>query len=525
MRTLNPRVFWLVLLTTALIGLIIRVEIGMKSFISFDEWQHAFMASSARWADLAFELRTNAHPPLFFLLLGVIVKWGSVEFYRSISIAAGVGSIVLIGLIARRILASPILPLVCAAVFALSTDAISVSVEVRSYQLMIFFVLLAFWAWQQMLATPSQPAGIGYCCLFAIASSLAVLTHYSTAFFIGACVVVSAMFLRKSGVRVALALAAPCVVFAAGYFMHARTLPMEGYLFDFYRSTTPGEALPHFLLRNFRNFFNLFSPVQVRGTGLALLVILLLCLTAFWSFRKSSGEPRKVAIIFPAVIVLELLAASLLDKYPFGGMLRHQYIAAPFLLLAAFAVLDVVLDAFPLPPYQYAIPALILTASVANVVMYGPKLIWFPGVVLVSKEFNSWRSAFPGPRAVYVDHWGVIGFFIHTNDQPRTFLRSIPAEAEIDEYRLPDGTKIFYDKTRFQLDLSDPSLYSSFADCIRNAGVKELTVFFYSAGDRPINQPPGALEATVTRKAAEQGLTATRIVVTPTSLAAGFELR
>ena len=524
MRTLNPRVFWLVLLFIALIGLVIRVEIGLKSFISFDEWQHAFMASSARWTDLSFELRTNAHPPLFFLLLRGIVRWGNVALYRSISIAAGVGSIILVGLIARRILASPILPLVCAAVFALSTDAISVSIEVRSYQLMIFFVLLAFWAWQQMFPAAGEPVGIGYYFLFAIASSLAVLTHYSAVFFLGACVIVSAMFLRQSRVRVAFALSFPCVIFAAEYFVHAGAQPMEGYLFDFYRSGTHGEAMPHFLLRNFRNFFNLFSPVQVRGTGVSLLVILLLCLTAVWSFRKSSGTLRNMAMIFAAVTVLELLAASLIDKYPFGGMLRHQYIAGPFLLLAAFAVLDVVLDEFPLASYQYAIPALILTASAANVVVEGPKLVWYPGVVLASNEFNAWRAAFPGPRAVYVDHWGVIGFFIHTADQPRTFVRSIPGDATIDEYRIPDGTKIFYDKSRILLDFSDPSVYRGFAACIKNSGIKELTVFFFSAVDKTINEPQGALEATVRRKAAEQGLVATRIIVTPTLLAASFQV-
>jgi 4-amino-4-deoxy-L-arabinose transferase-like glycosyltransferase len=130
---LNPRVFWLVLLLTALIGLVVRIEIGRKTFISFDEWQHVFMASSARWTDLSFELRTNAHPPLFFLLLKAIVRLGNIALYRSISIAAGVGSIVAVGLIARRLLDSPILQLLCAAVFALSTDAISVSVEIRSY--------------------------------------------------------------------------------------------------------------------------------------------------------------------------------------------------------------------------------------------------------------------------------------------------------------------------------------------------------------------------------------------------------
>ena len=54
---------------------------------------------------------------LIMLLLGGIVKLGHVALYRSISIAAGVGSIILVGLIARRTLRSQTMQLVCAAAF------------------------------------------------------------------------------------------------------------------------------------------------------------------------------------------------------------------------------------------------------------------------------------------------------------------------------------------------------------------------------------------------------------------------
>ena len=85
-----PYVFWPVLMLAVFLGFLIRVEVGRKTSLSFDEWQHVFMAASARWTDLSFELRTNSHPPLFFLLLRGIERLG-IAFYRSISIAAGVG--------------------------------------------------------------------------------------------------------------------------------------------------------------------------------------------------------------------------------------------------------------------------------------------------------------------------------------------------------------------------------------------------------------------------------------------------
>ncbi len=507
MRTLTPRTFWLTLVFAALVGLILRVEVGLKTFISFDEWQHVFMASSARWADLSFELRTNAHPPLFFLLLKPIVMLGNVALYRLISIAAGVGSIVVVGLISRRLFDSPMLQLLCPVVIALSTDAIAISDEIRSYQLAVLFVLLAFLAWLAMLTDPARK----YVVAFALCSSLALVTHYSAVFFIGACVTVSLLFARR--LRIMIALAIPCIVFAVEYLVHAGAQPMQGYLFDFYRAGTPNENLPSFLLRNSRNFFNLFSPVEIQNATVFLLVLFLLVAAAIIALRNTRNA---AVIVFAGVMVLELLAASLADKYPFGGMLRHQYIAGPFLIIAAFAVLNGLITASS-QPVQYAISAVVLVASITNLIVEGPKLILYPGVVLTTKEFNSWRSAFPEMRAVYVDHWGVIAYFIHTSDQPRNFVRRIADAAVIDEYQTSQGTEIFYDKSRILFDFSDPAAYRSLAACLRGSGEKELTLLFYSPGGKPLDRS-GELEQRITRKAAEQGLITIKVVVNGTAL-------
>src|SRR5690348_14760452 len=147
---MKPRTFWFWLILIALAGFAIRVDIGARTYIDFDEWQHLFMASSPRWADLEFELRTNAHPPLFFFLLGWVERLGMPALYRAVSTAAGTGSIMIVGLIARRLFESPLVQLACAAAFAFSVDAVAVSDEIRSYQLAIFLVLVAFYAWLEM---------------------------------------------------------------------------------------------------------------------------------------------------------------------------------------------------------------------------------------------------------------------------------------------------------------------------------------------------------------------------------------
>jgi hypothetical protein len=545
----RPLLFWLFLLFIAIVGLVIRLDVGRRTFISFDEWQHVFMASGARWADLSFELRTNAHPPLFFLLLRGIARLGGVAHYRAISIGAGVGSIVVVGLVARRLLDSPVMQLACTAAFALSTDAISISVEIRSYQLAVFLALVAFWAWLAMFPGADGKVNTGPCVVFAIFSVLAVSSHYSVVFFLGACLTVPILLAslspslrqcwiarkhRKSAWLFASAMAFPCAVFAIYYIVHVRAQLMQGYDPEFYRGGIPNEAATSFLLRNSRNFFNLFSPLELNSATAVFVVVALLCFAAIWVvFRllrtpSADGGTKAAAILFAGVIVLELLAASLAREYPFGGLLRHQYIAGPFLLMAAFVMADT-FTSVGSPALRIAMPALLLTGCVANLIIEGPKLVLYPGQVLLNDEFIAWRAAFPDTHAVYLDHWGVIGHFIHTNDHRRVFVRRLADDALIDQYHIsdgtPEGTEIFYDKTRDVLDLSDASVYRSFAACLRGAGVGELTLFFFSPGNRPFDRMPDDLKTLIVQKAAEQGLAAINVTVSRTSVFAGFALR
>ncbi|HEU5020737.1 MAG TPA: hypothetical protein VFT60_02565 [Bryobacteraceae bacterium] len=506
---MKSRTFWLWLILIAAAGFAIRADIGARTFIDFDEWQHLFMASSPRWADLEFELRTNAHPPLFFFLLGWVERLGQPALYRAISIAAGTGSIVMVGLIARRLFESPLVQLACAAAFAFSVDAIAISDEIRSYQLAIFLVLVAFYAWLEMRSGSALA-----CAVFAAASCLALLSHYAAIFFVAACAILTLPRLR---IRSAIAVAVPLILFAVEYVVHAGAQGEQGYLRDFYFGTTDGESLPGFLFRNFHNFFNLFSPVTLASASAALAVIAIFCALAAWAVRGHASP----VILAAALIVFEMVAAAILGKYPFGGMLRHEYIAGPFVLLAAFAILDRLSRKLP----RAVIPAIALSASVAGFAAGRASLIHFPGVVLQTEQYRAWRAAFPHAPAVYVDHWGAIGYFIHTSTEPRTFVRHIPDAADVDEYRTPDGIHIFYDKSRDVANLADPALYASIAACLRNSGLSEITIFLMSPGGQPLDLRHGKLESIVGDLARKRGLRLTRFAPGPDYAAAGFTLR
>lgn len=542
--------FWSMLLLIGFLGLILRLYVGQRQYISFDEWQHVFIAGSARWADLFFEVRTNAHPPLFFVLLRGLLRLGHAKLlYRSISIAAGVGSIVLIGFISQRIFRSRVLPLLCAAAFAFSTTAIVMSVEVRSYQLTIFLVLLAFHSYLPMLKGPQQRTTLRPYVTFSIASTLAVCSQYFAIFFLGACLAILPLLaVASNGFRrrilspvgrkflslMALSFLLPSAAFIAQYFTHLRRQPVQGYLYEYYWGLTPNEALPAFLVRNCRTFFNLFSPVELRtttvfvillGTGTALLCILAKTARNGSRVRTLSGVPVVIAI----VVTLELLVSSLLGTYPFGGLLRHQYIAAPFLLLAAFVVLDRCMGvAGRLLPKQ-VVAGVLGAAILVNLVVRWPRLIVFPGAVILTEEFNTYASTFPGARAVYLDRFGVIGYFAHTDDGRRCFVRHITDAAIIDEFRIVggkhDGTLIFCDKTRDNISLSDTSVYQSFANCLRQAQIKELTLFLFTAGGRPFEQAPGDLANLVRENAARQGVAVPRLVVGQTAAFSSLRLQ
>jgi hypothetical protein len=537
-----------VLALVTLAGFLIRLEVGRKTYVNSDEWQHIFMASTPRLTDLFFEIRTNSHPALFFLLLRGLLKVGSITIARSISIAAGAASIAVVGLIARRVIRSQAIQLLCAAAFAFSAAAISISVEVRSYQLAVFLTLLAFLSWLAMFRNVDGQVKIGPCIAFSVCSSLAMLSHYSVVFFLGACVCVPLILVsisrpfreglfskpgRKSVWAFAVALTVPFVVFGLEYVIHIRKQLLQGYNPDFYLGGIAHESVGGFVARNSRNFFNLFSPFALHYEAAFLVVVALIGWAAWRALHQRAGaRSRQVQlsvapVVFAGVIILELLAASLAHKYPFGGALRHQYIAGPFLLIAAFILVDAAFSHVR-PILRRGVPALLLAASIANLAGQWPRLIVYPGEVILKEEFDAYRAAFPDARAVYLDHWAVIAHFIHTNSYPRHFVRRINDVARIDEYQMTDGTpggvELFYDKTRDGLDFSDRAVYQSFAACIRGSGVKELSLFFFSAGDVPLDRAPVDMEKLIIQKAAEQGLTTTKVVAGRTTVFAGFKL-
>jgi uncharacterized membrane protein len=466
-------------------ALLIRLYVGSREFMDFDEWQQVFMASVPRWIDLKYELRNEAHPPVFYILLKALVAFGSGKlWYRCLAIVPGVGSVFLVGMIGRKVFRFSSVALLCAGAMAVSTAAITISIEVRGYQLAVFFVLVAFLSFLNILRSDAQPRLLHFA-VFAGASTLAVGCHYFAALFLTPCLLISVFIewrssnsrarpgrkLSQSRTWALMSFTLPLCASVYFYFKYIQRFNLQGHPGEeFYWRLAVSETWPIFLLRNFQNFANLFSPVYIQGRLLFLLVLAVLVLGSMFVFLKSRRKEhakysyRVVPAALVAIIILELMILSLAGRYPFGGLLRHQYIAGPFLILAAFSVADCVLSLVISGP-RTALLTVVALLTATHLIVAWPTIMVYPDVPrLYSWAFDHYQSTFPQAQAVYVDHWSVIGYYINTDNRKRHFVRGIPGIALIDQYRIEGpgaGVDIFYDKSRYSLNLSDPMLYTS----------------------------------------------------------------
>jgi hypothetical protein len=82
--------------------------LGARQYLSYDGVWHVFIARQESWASFWREVIDNAHPPLFYALLGVAIRALGKAFlaYRAISISAAVLSALLIARIVSTLTSS-----------------------------------------------------------------------------------------------------------------------------------------------------------------------------------------------------------------------------------------------------------------------------------------------------------------------------------------------------------------------------------------------------------------------------------
>lgn len=480
----------LVLLAVCVIAAIPTLYLAAHQFVEYDGFWHVFIAQQDNWRNFWWEYMHNDHPLLFYLLLRVVMKLGrSVLVYRSISVASGLGSVYLIGKVTEKLSDSKIAPVFTALAFGLAMPTIEIAVSVRSYMLSTFFILASFYYFLDLAPVEGRVATRRTRILFALYAILAVSSHYFAFFYVGACAAVLTCFwlagrhqLRSSWLADALTFLPILLVMAAYYRFHIRYNTtnlnhVPEYLLG------PGEPKLKFLAIHFQSLFNFFSPWQIvdRRHFEKIAAVLLAAVAGLtpWGKRR-----RGLPLIMLALIVAELAVAGCLDRYPFGGLMRQQFVVFPFAIVVAGICLDRLLPAIRIRALAWASVAVLFGVVIAiSVSRFNAYPKYFQE--LFTPEMNLFDGAIPRPVAIYTDQFNLIGIFTQRHQWDWKFVERLSMSTEVDEYVLTHDqrrVKLLRDKTRWNLDFSDPTLFRDFAASMRAAGIDSLAVFCVHQG-------------------------------------------
>jgi 4-amino-4-deoxy-L-arabinose transferase-like glycosyltransferase len=482
-----------ILLIVCLLAAIPRLYFATMHPLNYDEYWHVFVARQDTREALAVEWRSTAHPPLYYWLLKLSLLLGSNRLvYRLVSLVAGVAAVFVVGQIVRRLSRNPVVPYLAALTCALALPAVITSFEVRSYMWSTFCMLASFWFYLSMLDTPSRWrifSFSGLCCL-------ALASNYAAVFFLLAClgclVYLSVMhwaaegrfpaLVRERPASLAVGLLLPVATIFGLYWEHARGMARGQrqllHLPAFYYRPETGESILAYLIRAVHQEINIFLPFPLREAAaipVFVVTVIVLTLAVIYLARQSAELSRRVPYVLVLMISGGLLAASVRGVYPFGGLLRQQFVLFPFLVVAGFSLIDEAMSRWD--RWKTPLGALALTAGCLSG-LWHIRAVPAQGAGVCIREMNVYQKAFPNPQVVYTDHVGLIVLFAH-HDQwqwragPRGWR-----DGRLDRYEaVKDGQSLVVLRDRRAIDLGEERMYRDLAWSLRTLGLKSGVVF------------------------------------------------
>jgi hypothetical protein len=506
----SNRTFLLLLLLITLASAVPRLFLGAKQFISYDGYWHLFIARHNDWSMWWAEVKADGHPPLYYLIQYFVFQLGrSHLLYRAASILPGVGATFVIGLIAAKLFRHRAVALLTALSYGFAMTIIDLTIDVRAYPLAIFFCLLAYYVFLEIIRDPAATGHSRRLFCFALFVSLAILNEYYSLLFFVSCLAVPVFYsLRDSRYR-ALAVASlgrwrvawsaaigvPVLVTAVMYDLQMRFMPgPQLHLREFYWAPHSGITLSDFLFKNLANELGYFFPASVLTlAGLTLLLLLTLpVLVNRLMLRRDAateslrGSPALILIF----LLLELMFASATGHYPFGGLLRQQSIIAPFFTLTGFLFLDWTLDAA-----RRSWQRLSLTVVVALCIAVTFVHSWRHYIVapeeLSSAQYRNFQSAF-NPPVIYSDFYSTFLYFLHTRDSDwhyERFFRQLGRQILTYRVTNPAGQHLEFMRCRddWNFNLSDPAFYANLASDLRTAGLDSVVLFYLKQDGHPLD--------------------------------------
>ncbi|HEX4228848.1 MAG TPA: hypothetical protein VHZ07_09260 [Bryobacteraceae bacterium] len=523
--------FILALILIAIIAAIPRLSMGASEHIEYDGYWHVFIAQQDNWNNFWREVYDNAHPPLFYLLLKLVIHLGrSLLIYRAISILSGALSVFLVGWIGRKVTGSKAWACEVALAYGLALPGIIISCEVRSYMLSVFFVLLSFSFLLDILSVEGgnqAKARIG----FSIGAILAVLSEYFAFFYIvPSLILLFARCLRLKFRRkpASLGLEACTTLPVVGtayllYQLHVHDRAgIFGHLRAFYYDSSSKEQLSSYLLRNWENLVNLFLPFKVpNGVAAIGLFTAGLIGVALYVFALRSDGSRSRGALVTILITLAMLAqiaiASVAGKYPFGGYLRQQFILFPFFVLCAGILAGRLTLFLQRDARRLALAAVAIAIGAVSLNRFEE----YPKVTqnVFRDQMRRFEEVAPEPATVYLDQVNLITFFLYHDDWQWSFLEGDHPAPGIDVYRLRKGSRqmlVLRDRSKWNAQPDDSAVYSKLAIFLRTRQTAEVSVFSARAIDPLGRFADVAAErrATVTL-ASQEGICVQRLAVDP----------
>ncbi|MGV8038766.1 MAG: hypothetical protein AB2L07_01315 [Thermoanaerobaculaceae bacterium] len=488
------------LVLVALAGAVPRLWLAATRGIEYDGWWHIFSAHQDALGNLFWELKIQAHPPLFFLALRAARWLGPSRLaYCLVSIVAGVLLALVLGRITARWAHGRATPWLVALAVACSWSAIEISCEVRAYSLSVLLLAIATGAYLD-LARPRlrrlRPSVLVFC----VALSLALLTHYSAALFAAAAgTVLMARFAlnrafrlrvmavaRRQPLGLLLPLLMPAAVALALLAGHAQQhIGQMSHLPEYYLASSSTTGPAAFLLRNTAYLVSLAVPhgPSQPGQGMQIVLVLGAALAIAGAMAIPAGMGRPTAHRAAGALLLAQvgigMALSLATVYPFGGPMRHQFYLFPSAILLVALSIDT-LVARAASRRSRGATALAAFVSIAAVFVAGYRSVHRDPREPYQDETRSLAAACPADAAVYLDQFSLIAFFAHHDDWTWRAVSGQPSNWSIDRYELTRGDEhmtVFRDRTWWSIDLDAPRASPALRECLDGVAPRHLVVF------------------------------------------------
>ncbi len=311
-------------LLLVVLALFVRIPGTMEWWLNPDEGIYFSILTQPTLAAFWEEVATNAHPPLYYMILRAVGFFTTDFFwFRALSWIGGAAAVFALWQCGREIawkdpVRRTVTGLVAAALLVPSPPAVILSQVMRPYMLQLALVAGALALLLRYGRAPERRTLLGYITLLV----LALLTHYSSVLALGAFggvalyLILSAEMAKEARRDLALAHMVPAAVVVGLYLFHLRGLMAS----DVADSALQG-WLSGYLVGSVRDawlsFVGLQTTIAGRGLGGPVTVLMIATLAA------AAARKAWLPIVVAASALLVGLVAAGAGVYPMGSI-RHS---------------------------------------------------------------------------------------------------------------------------------------------------------------------------------------------------------